>query len=168
MTYNCSWCSRSAQRGTDYDGTPNGWVWNKPYGLGRKVFCSNKCLNEHNASEIQSGNQKSEMEARKAEAKLEEAILKRQKQEEGEARKLEEARQRAEEAERKREEAIKNNPFLGKFDKFNDAFAKLREREADWEMEKEVKFNSSAEKLKRIEYLKKNEFNCSDNDIDGF
>lgn len=56
--YKCNWCGKGASRGTDYDGTPSGWVWNKSYGTGRKVFCSNKCLNEFNAQNSSSSSQK--------------------------------------------------------------------------------------------------------------
>ncbi len=47
----CSYCSKSGYGKTGSGPMsaaiePNGWVWNKSYGFGRKVFCSNKCKNE--------------------------------------------------------------------------------------------------------------------------
>jgi hypothetical protein len=46
--FSCGNCGK-AGAGTPTGGStlaPNGWVWNKSFGLGRKAFCSNKCLDE--------------------------------------------------------------------------------------------------------------------------
>jgi hypothetical protein len=50
-TYNCSQCGKTGYPpgGQVYDQTPKGWVYNKSIGFGKKLFCSNKCLNEFNA-----------------------------------------------------------------------------------------------------------------------
>ena len=49
-TYNCSNCGKVGypSGGQSYDQTPSGWVWNKSFGFGRKLFCSNRCLDEYN------------------------------------------------------------------------------------------------------------------------
>lgn len=49
--FNCGNCGK-AGAGTPTGGStlaPSGWVWNKSFGLGRKAFCSNKCLDEYNS-----------------------------------------------------------------------------------------------------------------------
>ena len=78
MDYNCNNCSNSSPRGKDYDGTPNGWVWNKSYGTGRKVFCSNKCLDEYNSRNSSSKDTQSHRENNSEEAKAKAAEAKSQ------------------------------------------------------------------------------------------
>lgn len=47
--FNCNNCGKGASRSQSYHGDPSGWVWNKSFGLGRKIFCSNRCLDEYNS-----------------------------------------------------------------------------------------------------------------------
>ncbi len=49
MNITCNWCGKDVARPSTYSGVPQGWVWNKSFGFGRKIFCSNKCLSEYNA-----------------------------------------------------------------------------------------------------------------------
>jgi hypothetical protein len=49
MNITCNWCGKEVARPNTYSGVPQGWVWNKSFGFGRKIFCSNKCLSEYNA-----------------------------------------------------------------------------------------------------------------------
>ena len=77
----CSQCGISGYY-DNYQSTPQGWVWNKSYGLGRKIFCSNKCLNEFNgnnssytagANQSQSDNEEAKANAEQAKARAAEA-----------------------------------------------------------------------------------------------
>ena len=72
------------------DLAPAGWVWNKSFGLGRKAFCSQKCLNEFNSGSSDNSNSLAKSsnnadpnaivhaEAQKAQAKSEENVAKSQ------------------------------------------------------------------------------------------
>ena len=53
MEFNCENCGKtgygSAGSGPVTSGIPpKGWKWNKSFGFGRKIFCSNRCLDEFN------------------------------------------------------------------------------------------------------------------------
>jgi hypothetical protein len=53
MDFICENCGKtgfgSAGEGPLTAGTPpKGWKWNKSFGFGRKIFCSNRCLDEFN------------------------------------------------------------------------------------------------------------------------
>jgi hypothetical protein len=77
----CSYCGKSGY-GTPGSGPmtaaiePKGWVWNKSFGFGRKVFCSNKCLNEFNNGNASNNNSSSnkdiESNSQASEAKAQE------------------------------------------------------------------------------------------------
>ena len=59
--FNCGNCGKVGA-GTPTGGStlaPSGWVWNKSFGLGRKAFCSNRCLDEYNSRNASSSNDKS-------------------------------------------------------------------------------------------------------------
>lgn len=47
--FNCANCGKTGAGKPTGGSTlaPNGWVWNKSFGFGRKAFCSNRCLDEY-------------------------------------------------------------------------------------------------------------------------
>jgi hypothetical protein len=90
------------------------------------------------------------------EAIIEEARLQHEREDLERARAEEEARKKKEEIARKRQEAIDNNPLIGKFKKYESAFANLREKQADLAHQEELKFKSNEEQLKRIKWLDNN------------
>ena len=49
--FNCANCGKTGAGKPTGGSTlaPNGWVWNKSFGFGRKAFCSNRCLDEYNS-----------------------------------------------------------------------------------------------------------------------
>ncbi len=55
--FTCNHCGKSGARRSSYDPTPSGWVWNKSYGFGRKLYCSNKCKNDGEGNNSNVNNQ---------------------------------------------------------------------------------------------------------------
>jgi hypothetical protein len=58
--YSCYHCGKEGYKSGNYDPTPKGWVYNKSFGFGAKLFCSNKCLNEFNSQNSEKSNNSSE------------------------------------------------------------------------------------------------------------
>jgi hypothetical protein len=64
--YHCTNCGKTGSGRPTGGSTlaPDGWVWNKSFGFGRKAFCSNRCKDEYKSrnssdSTKSSGNNKS-------------------------------------------------------------------------------------------------------------
>ena len=58
--YTCYSCGKGGYKSGNYDPTPTGWVYNKSFGIGAKLFCSNKCLNDFNSQNSEKTSNKSE------------------------------------------------------------------------------------------------------------
>lgn len=54
--YSCYHCGKEGYKSGNYDPTPKGWVYNKSFGFGAKLFCSKKCLNEFNSPNSENSN----------------------------------------------------------------------------------------------------------------